>query len=118
MTIVDTNVFRGWFRGEPRSQPLEALLATDEVAVHPWVLGELTLGGLPSRAGALLAALPAASVIGVDEAFALVEAHRLARAGIGWVDVNLIGAALIVRARLWTFDRALADAAARIGVAA
>lgn len=118
MTIVDTNVFRGWFRGEPRSEPLETLLAADEVAVHPLVLGELTLGGLSARVRVLLAALPASSLIGVDEAFAFIEAHRLARAGIGWVDVNLLGAALVDGARLWTFDRALAGAAGRLGVAA
>jgi predicted nucleic acid-binding protein len=51
-----------------------------------------------------------------EEVLMLVERHRLAASGIGWLDAHLLGSALLAGAELWTHDRALAEAASRLGV--
>src|SRR2546426_781182 len=53
-----------------------------------------------------------------DEALAFIETHRLMGAGIGWVDVHILAATVLARGRLWTTDRRLERAAARLGIAA
>lgn len=88
------------------------------MAVHPFVSGEIALGALRRRREVLglLGELPAASLVSHDEVLALVDARRLAGAGIGWVDAHLLASALLDRSPLWTLDRRLADAARRLGV--
>ena len=53
MTLVDTSVWVDFFRGITRASTLGDLLETNEIHLHPWVLGELVLGGLgpPARGG-------------------------------------------------------------------
>lgn len=45
-----------------------------------------------------------------------MDSAGLAGAGLGWVDVHLLGAARVAGVTLWTLDRRLATAAARLGV--
>jgi predicted nucleic acid-binding protein len=47
---------------------------------------------------------------------ALVEAHALAGAGIGWVDAHLLAAARLADTPLWTLDRPLRRAAERLDI--
>jgi hypothetical protein len=99
---------------------LIALLEELEVLVHPFIEGELALGGL-TRRGQILEALrdlPRATVARHEETLAFVERHRLSGAGIGWVDAHLLASAALDQARLWTRDQRLAAAAARLGLAA
>ena len=86
------------------------------VLTHPWILGELVLGGLSSREEHLLDRLPSAPVVPHDEVMAFVRVRRLMRRGIGWVDVNLLASALTASAVLWTLDRDLSAAAEELGV--
>jgi predicted nucleic acid-binding protein len=44
--LVDSSVWVEFFKGTARSRALADLLEADEVLLHPWVLGELVLGGL------------------------------------------------------------------------
>jgi hypothetical protein len=46
---------------------------------------------------------------------ALVERHRLAGTGLGWMDVHLLASTLLGHARLWSLDRPLRNAADRLG---
>jgi hypothetical protein len=117
MILVDTSVWVDHLRRH--SARLAALLETGQVACHPFVLGELTLGSLRNRAAVLelLAELPGAPVVSHDEAMALVEQHDLPGAGIGWVDVHLLAAALVGGLPIWTNDRRLDAAARRLGAA-
>lgn len=117
MILVDTSI---WVDHLGRRSPrLAALLDRGQVACHPFVRGELALGSLRNRATVLelLAELPAAAVVGHDEAMALIERHDLPGAGIGWVHVHLLAAALVEDLPIWTSDRRLDAVARRLGAA-
>ncbi len=114
MTLVDTSVWVDFFRRTTRAGTLEDLLEANEVLLHPWVLGELILGGLGARREAVVAdlrRLSTAPCVPDDEVLELVMGRQLSGRGIGWVDVHLLASALVTGCSLWTFDRALAAAA-------
>ncbi|MGH2843219.1 MAG: type II toxin-antitoxin system VapC family toxin [Solirubrobacteraceae bacterium] len=119
MILADTSIWVDHLRrGEVR---LAELLRAQAVLGHPWVTGEISLGALRSRAEVLglLGRLPQAQIATDTEMLALIDGRELHGRGIGWVDVQLLAAALLTpRARLWTRDRPLARAAAQLGVAA
>lgn len=83
---------------------------------HPFVMGELVLGGLSTGEEALFGRLPSAAVVPHDEVLALVRRRRLVRRGIGWVDAHLLASALTSNAVLWTADADLSAAAADLSV--
>jgi len=115
--LVDTSVWIDHLRhGNPA---LQAHLANDRVACHPFVVGELALGILGNRAEILtdLNRLPQLPIASHGEVVALVERRRLFGLGVGWVDVHLLAAALIAGARLWALDGRLARVARRLRVA-
>ena len=116
LILADTSVWIDHLRaGDHR---LEALLQECRVLSHPFVIGELALGSLRQRAPILdaLDGLPRAVTADNDEVRLLIERHRLH--GIGLIDAHLLAASLLTRdVALWTRDRRLAAAAARLGVA-
>ncbi|HEX5215248.1 MAG TPA: hypothetical protein VFV98_07265 [Vicinamibacterales bacterium] len=65
---------------------------------------------------AALGELPRLAPVPDDDAVALIGARGLAGRGIGWVDVHLLGSALIGGWQLWTLDRRLAAVARELGV--
>lgn len=99
---------------------MRRLLEDGDVLVHPFVIGELALGGLKRRAEilGLLRELPGAASAGNDEALEFIDRHELAGSGIGWIDVHLLVSAALERAALWTMDRRLARAAGRLDLLA
>ncbi|MFH1331542.1 MAG: type II toxin-antitoxin system VapC family toxin [Actinomycetota bacterium] len=116
MMLVDTSV---WVDHLVKGNPsLAALLEAGEVETHTFVVGELALGRLCRRKETLgyLAALPGVPEAEHWEVLGLVEEHDLAGSGLGWVDAHLLASALVGGIRLWTSDRTLAAAAARLGV--
>lgn len=116
--LVDTSVWVDHLRkGNAR---LESALETSEVWCHPFVQGELACGNLGNREGilSLLEALPLAPMMSHAEALSLVESRMLMGQGLGWVDVNLLGSALLAGITLWTLDQRLAEAGRRLGVGA
>lgn len=118
MILVDTSVWVDHLRrGNER---LRRLLLDDGVLTHASVIGELACGQMTHRIRilALLHALPRAQMVDDEEALDFIETHRLMGAGIGWVDVHILAATVLARARLWTSDRRLQRAAARLGIAA
>jgi predicted nucleic acid-binding protein len=115
--LVDTSVWRRYFAGAPAVRALGDLLDEDgAVFVHPFVIGELVLGGLSAREEGLFGRLPAAPILPNDEVLAFVRRRRLVRRGIGWVDAHLIASALASGGALWSVDSALAATAAELGV--
>jgi predicted nucleic acid-binding protein len=96
------------------------LLERDEVVAHPFVVQELALGSIRHRAPFLsslgrLRSLPLLSNVEVLE---LVERRKLWGRGLSAIDTHLVGSAMVTPgARLWTRDRRLRTAAARLGVA-
>lgn len=117
MTLVDTSIWIGHFR-HPDSRLLR-LLASNSVLGHAFVTGEVACGLMADRSGRLrlLGELPLARVAGPDEVLAFIERHRLAGAGIGYVGAHLLAAAALTPpARVWSGDKRLAAAAARLGL--
>jgi hypothetical protein len=118
--LIDTSVWIDFFRGRPRAARLSEHLDADDVLLHPWVLGELALGHLGSKRTAILSdlrLLPAAPLVEDSAVFDMVDTHRLAGRGIGWVDAQLLASADRVGAALWTWDARLARAAAELRIA-
>lgn len=116
--IADTSVWLDhWRRGNPR---FAELLTQRRVVLHPFVLGEISLGAITGRADVLtrLRRLRAPRVARHDEVMALIERTPLWRRGIGWVDAHLLASTLLEHARLWTLDEPLARVAADLGIAA
>lgn len=114
--LVDTSV---WVDHLARANPrLMELLEAGAVQTHPFVVGELALGRLRWREETLayLSALPSVPVAEHEEVLDLVTGHDLAGRGVGWVDAHLLASAMIGSTQVWTLDRHLAAAAARLGV--
>ena len=115
--LVDTSVWRRYFSGTSSARPLGELLDEEgAVLSHPFVLGELVLGGLSTREEELFARLPRAGLAPHEEVLALVRRRRLMRRGLGWVDAHLLASALLSSAALWSMDGKLAAAAAALDV--
>ncbi|MEX0825574.1 MAG: PIN domain-containing protein [Acidimicrobiia bacterium] len=115
-TLVDTSVWIDHFRvSSPR---LAGLLDEALVVLHPFVVGELACGTLRGRDEVLglLDRLAEAPVAEHREARGLLDAHRLWGQGLGWVDIHLLASCRLGSHDLWTLDRPLAAAAARLGV--
>lgn len=117
MILVDTSVWIDHLRAGDTE--LVTLLHDGVVLTHPWVTGELALGHLSQRSEVLglLHNLPQATVATDAEVLDLIETHQLSGVGIGYVDAHLLAATLLsAEARLWTRDRRLAAAAARLHI--
>ncbi len=118
MILVDTSVWVNHLRvGDHR---LAEALDADEVCTHPFVVGELACGTMRHRRTVLdlLQALPSSPVATDDEALRLIEAQSLTGRGLGYIDVHVLAsAALGDRTLLWTRDKRLSAAAARLELA-
>ena len=117
MILADTSVWLDhWRRGNPR---LAESLGQGRIVVHPFVLGEIALGAITSRAEVLkrLCKLHAPRLARNDEVLDFIERTPLWGRGIGWVDAHLLATALLDHLRLWTLDRRLAKVAEELGLA-
>ena len=117
MILADTSIWVGHLRGGDAT--LVRLLEAGQVLTHPFVIGELALGVLRQRDAILhaLADLPPAAIASDDDVLGFVAANALSGVGIGWVDAHLLAATrLTPEGRLWTRDKALGKAAARLGL--
>ena len=115
--LVDTSVWRRYFGGTASVRRLGDLLdEAGAVLVHPFVIGEMVLGGLSAREGALFGRLPSAALVRHEEVLEFVRRRRLMRCGIGWVDAHLLASALTSSAMLWSIDTDLSTVAADLNV--
>jgi predicted nucleic acid-binding protein len=115
LILVDTSV---WIDHLHRTIPrLVEALESENVRVHPFVLGELACGSIRNRDEVLhlLAALPVCVVATDAEAIELIERQRLMGKGIGFFDVHLLASVMLTEdAWLWTRDKRLLEAAIRL----
>ena len=116
MILVDTSVWVDHLRGTEKG--LVQLLVDGEVLTHPLVIEELACGSLARRDEflELLDALPVAPVAGHYEVLDLIANEQLFATGLGAVDAHLIASARLAGVPLWSKDKKLSHAAARIGV--
>lgn len=116
MVLIDTSV---WVDHLQRGNAeLAALLNRGQVLAHPFVIGELALGSLQQRSSVLeaLQNLPACVTATDTEVFNFINVNALHGIGIGYVDAHLLaGTRLTPAAKLWTLDKRLQAAAARLG---
>ncbi len=115
MILVDTSVWIDHLRAGDAQ--LADLLGQGIVAAHDFVIGEIACGSLHNRREilVLLSGLPRLDPITPAEALSFVDSHALMGRGIGYVDVCLLGAAVLAGARLWSRDRRLATVAENLG---
>ncbi len=116
MVLVDTSIWVSHLReGDVR---LTTLLEEGVVCSHPYVIGELACGNLKNRMEilSLLRALPSAEVVDHEEILAFIDSKQLMGKGLGYVDVHLLGSAVLSDVSLWTTDRCLAESATALGV--
>ena len=115
--IADTSVWIAHFR--QKNHHLEALLNEALIAVHPFIVGELACGRLKNRREilSLLQALPEASLINQTELLHFIDKRGLVASGIGFVDAHLLASTELMRGLLWTSDKGLQHAAARMDLA-
>ncbi len=117
MIIVDTSIWVDMFRGRPTS--LEVILQQGQALLHPFVLGELQLGGLPRRGlDALVWPDVRVAPLGdIDEVGRFIEAAELTGTGLGYVDVHLLVSAILADGKLMSSDKKLHAQAQRLGIA-
>ncbi len=116
MVLVDTSIWVSHLReGDDR---LVALLDEGIVSCHPFVIGELACGNLKNRTEilSLLRALPSAELVEHEEILAFIDSNQLMGTGLAYVDVHMLGSAVLSGMSLWTLDRHLAEAATTLGV--
>jgi hypothetical protein len=116
--LADTSVWVDFFRGGDAR--FARCLQRGEIALHPFVLGELALGHIKDRSATLadLHALPAAALASDGEVRFLIESAPLYGRGIGYVDAALLASVrLQTELRLWTRDKRLGAAAEQTGIA-
>ena len=107
MILVDTSIWIDHLRSGNRA--LAALLQTDLVCSHDFVIGELACGSLRNRAEVLglLQSLPRLAAATDEETLFFIEKQKLMGRGIGYIDAHLLAATVLRGARLWTKDRSL-----------
>lgn len=117
MILADTSV---WIDHLDTQNPkLAQLLDRRLVLMHPFVLGELSLGSIRNREAKLneLSTLPRSPVARDNEVSALVERAPLWGSGVGFVDAHLLASVLLMDdVSLWTRDKRLHAAASRLGL--
>ena len=114
MVLVDTSIWIDHFRkGDAK---LAHLLNDGDAAIHPFVIGELACGNLTNREEilSLLHALPHLDKAEDDEVLFFIEKHKLHGLGIGLIDIHLLAACKLGKARLFTRDKRLAAAAEKL----
>ena len=116
MVLVDTCIWVVHLReGHDR---LARLLDEGVVCCHSFVIGELACGNLKNRKEilSLLRELPSAEVADHEEILTFLDNHQLMGKGLAYVDVHLLGSAVLSGMTLWTADHRLAQVAADLGV--
>lgn len=119
MILADTSVWIDHLRSGDAA--LARLLDAGQVLVHPFIVGELALGNLRQRSAILssLQDLPATRIASDAEVLGFIERHKLYGLGIGYVDAHLMAAVKLTPGTgLWTRDKRLLAAAAKLKLAA
>ena len=118
MILADTSVWIDYIR-RPNLEFAQAL-REEYILTHPFVIGELALGGVTSktRIAREVKRLFSAPVATADEVLTLIEGLPLVGSGIGYIDAHLVASArLKPGTRLWTLDRKLHQVAEALDIA-
>lgn len=116
MILVDTSVWIDHFYKS--DEDLKALLFSNQICIHPFILGELSCGNISNRKEilSLLRTLRSIDLVLDEEVFTLLEDRKLFGKGLGFIDIHLLAASLIHHVPLWTRDKSLKLTAIELGV--
>jgi predicted nucleic acid-binding protein len=117
LILADTSVWIDHLRFGDNE--MRERLNRGEIAIHPFVIGELALGSLRERGRtlALLDLLPQVRVAQMSEIRHAIEARRLYGLGIGLIDAHLIASVFLDSPiLLWTRDKNLRRVAEGLGI--
>ena len=116
MILVDTSVWVGHFH-RPDSTVL-ALLQNKLLVIHPFIVGEIAAGNLKDREKTLawFRLMPHAPIVREYDVHQLLAIHGLSGSGLGWIDLHILASAMVAGLSVLTSDRAMADAARKLGV--
>jgi predicted nucleic acid-binding protein len=118
MVLADTSIWIDHLRSQ--DVLLFKLLQACQVRLHPYVIGELACGQLAQRQFffELLNNLPQSRLASHHEAMQLIEQQQLMGLGIGYVDCHLLASVKLSSGlQLWTRDKRLKQAAAKLNIA-
>ena len=116
MILVDTSVWIDHFHHS--DEDLIELLLSNQVCIHPFILGELSCGNITNRKEvlSLLRTLRSIDLVLDEEVFILIEDKKLFGKGLGFIDVHLLASALIHHVPIWTRDKSLNQIARQLGI--
>jgi predicted nucleic acid-binding protein len=117
MILADTSVWVDHLRN--RNPEMERCLGLGQVAMHPFIVAEISLGSLRNRKQRLedMEALLEVKVAQLSEVRHMIEAHALYSKGIGLTDAHLIASCLLTPGtQLWTKDAAMEKVAKALGI--
>lgn len=112
IVLADTSIWVDHFRRADTR--FAGLLNHGDIVIHPFVVGELLLGGVPKGSDMLddLNTLPKATVASNDEVQEFIVKRKLSGLGIGYVNAHLLAStSLTIEASIWTRDKRLLAAA-------
>ena len=114
--LVDTSVWIKHLR--EGDQNLTQLLEQGSVACHPFIIGEIACGGIKNRNEIinLLNDLPSTEILDHADIMGFIENRKIMNKGIGYIDVYLLGSALVSDTPIWTFDKALRKIAIQLSI--
>ena len=97
---------------------LKELLLSNQVCIHPFILGELSCGNISNRKEilSLLRTLRNVDLVLDEEVFVLIEGRKLYCKGLGFIDIHILASALIHHVPIWTRDKSLKRVAVELGV--
>ncbi len=118
MILVDTNIWIDFFHGRSAVTHLSDLLLDQQVATHPWIIAELSLGNLGRKRKSIVAdlnQLPIYLEIPTNEIIDFVDHKSLHAKGLSFIDIGLLMTAIVENAHLWSADKRLQKIAASFG---
>ena len=119
MILSDTSI---WIDHMRRADiRLVNLLKRASVLVHPFVVGEISLGSIKEFDAVMeaLLTLPKAPVANDEQVRFMIKQHDIMSMGIGYVDAHLLEATMLSEgSRFWTRDKRLKRAVEKMHIAA
>jgi predicted nucleic acid-binding protein len=115
MILVDTSVWVDHFHQS--DEKLKELLLSNQVCIHPFILGELSCGNIRNRKEvlSLLRTLKSIDLVLDEEVLILIEERKLFGKGLGFIDIHLLASAMIHHVPIWTRDKSLRLVAGQLG---